>query len=272
MILSKTRPLCALTRVPRSGLGNQLFSLNSLIQIASSIEGVPIRPLTVGRNALTLLKTPLEKTSIDLAIGELFRTHGNEKSEPRYHIRAKNERVVWIPGGHLGAEYCQVTHSDPKSHFHSDDSIKREFVEPYIALHFRGGDFARWNPDAVLDFEYYAAAVSAIDVGHGTELPIVLVSDDESLHSFSKARNHFRNRLLSRAVPKKETLRDFWTLSQATALVSSPSTFAIWASILGSGQTYHSKKWVSSRAALNDGFWVSVANGSVPFLSRISLV
>jgi hypothetical protein len=133
----------------------------------------------------------------------------------------------------------------------------------------RGGDFAKWNPNAILSTEYYLQAIeAALDItGRATKLYVS--TDDRTLESWHEVTRLHSSRLLptlgSRGNARSKALEDFGALAGADLVVSSPSTFAIWASILGSKRVIHSRQWVESRADLGDRFWIEISRLRSPY-------
>jgi len=62
--------------------------------------------------------------------------------------------------------------------------------------------------------------------------------------------------------------RDFLDMANSDVLISSPSTFSIWAGILGKRKkVIHSKTWVDYRAKENDIFWINLQKGGNEYYS-----
>ena len=62
-------------------------------------------------------------------------------------------------------------------------------------------------------------------------------------------------------------------MTDCDVLISSPSTFAICAGFIGKTKDIiHSQKWVDSRVAVDDQFWVDIKNNSSKFYITKKLI
>ena len=119
-----------------------------------------------------------------------------------------------------------------------------------IGLHFRGTDFPTWNPNAVLEFEYYESAVNHC-LGHfdNEEIVIAVFTDDYKYPAYVKTVNYLKSlHTIPLYFGDKDVfpIYDFYQMTQCDVLISSPSTFAIFAGILGNKKKIiHSKKWLN---------------------------
>jgi hypothetical protein len=176
----------------------------------------------------------------------------------------------------LGESFQQLTKHDPLLFFKKPAPLSWAQNGPYIAAHFRGGDFARWNPAAILDLSFYLRAIEFAFKVVGKDVPIYLSTDDPSLPSYQGVLETYRSMLVKEdevSIPKRRSAAsDFRALAGAEVVVSSPSTFAIWASILGSRKAIHSNVWVEQQATKNDRFWKDLAQNSVPYYSCEALL
>ena len=58
---------------------------------------------------------------------------------------------------------------------------------------------------------------------------------------------------------KQPFIFDFYRMTQCDILISSPSTFSIWAGVLGKNKKcIHSKRWVNQQSEKNDKFWIDI--------------
>lgn len=135
---------------------------------------------------------------------------------------------------------------------------------PWITLHLRGTDFATWNPDAILDADYYVRALEALP-SNWAELPVRVCTDD---------LNHPAYEVLGKHLSTKTTVItgdkctdpldcDFTAMAQSKYLVASPSTFSIAAGLLGNTRTIHSEYWVENRIQRGELFWQKVKENSL---------
>jgi len=135
-----------------------------------------------------------------------------------------------------------------------------------IGVHFRGGDFFNWNPRAVLGAEYYLNAVRlALQDSAGRRVAIALFTDDYDLESYRIVRSEFSNLCIDPSAGNQGAspeIADFHGLSVCDYIVSSPSTFCIWAGVLSEGaKIIHSDEWMESRDRENDKFWQQLRSG-----------
>ena len=143
-----------------------------------------------------------------------------------------------------------------------------------IAAHFRGGDFHYWNPASILAASYYIDAYKWVAGALGREPQVAIVSDDwdhPSLPGFQRflEREGSLKPYLSRDT---SAIQDFQTLMSARYLISCPSTFGIWAGILGEPLVVHSRKWVEQRVEAKDKFWCDLYRGGNEHYHCVHLV
>ena len=132
------------------------------------------------------------------------------------------------------------------------------------AIHFRGTDFHTWNPDSILKTQYYLDSIKEVQ---DKVLSFVLLTDDLSLESYVKVREYLdlNNLEYSRGENSRDRTHyvyDFWLMSHCDYIISSPSTYAICAGMIGKHKKIiHSEEWVLSRVKKNDKFWVDLYKG-----------
>jgi|15BtaG_2_1085339.scaffolds.fasta_scaffold16468_2 hypothetical protein len=132
-----------------------------------------------------------------------------------------------------------------------------------VAIHFRGTDFHSWNPDSILDVDYYINAINMIDDIDG----VILFTDDESLSSFNQVRDYLEKIGIQyeygdNTSNRDNYAKDFGKMTECDYIISSPSTFCVCAGFIGKHKKIiHSKKWLENRINNNDKFWVDLYNG-----------
>ncbi len=144
--------------------------------------------------------------------------------------------------------------------------LKHEPVVPpdSCAVHFRGTDFGSWNPDAVLDTEYYIDSIKEV---LGRVEKFYLFTDDVSLESYKEATAYITEQKMNICVGENSSDRgkyaqDFSVMAGCDYIISSPSTYSICAGFMGKKKRIiHSGKWVRGRVAVGDRFWVDLAEG-----------
>jgi hypothetical protein len=265
-----------LSRIPRSGLGNQLFSLNALLQVAEELGIRPVRPLSASFLALSMVRKQLSGPNLIEAVSE-FGKHGERISSSEFDyssITSLSSLILRSP--YLGESFFAVTKRDPLEFFSPPMAPPWCSESEYVAVHMRGGDFAKWNPSAILPTKYYLQAIEAALDLMGSKTKLYVSTDDQTLESWREVTRLHSARLLpnlySRGNSRSRALGDLGALAGANLVVSSPSTFAIWASLLGSKRVIHSRHWVESRADLGDRFWIDLSTLRSPYYVVEALV
>ena len=143
-----------------------------------------------------------------------------------------------------------------------------------LALHLRAGDFRLWEPAAILPAEYYIAAVDSISGLSPDSWHARLCIDDRTHPALEEVVNHLSSRgfSLSEVECPNPFMCDLAAMAQAEVLVSSPSTFALVAGLLGAPRVIHSKKWVENRVSREEDFWRQIGQGVFPGYSLEALV
>ncbi len=256
-------------RAPKAGFGNRILSYLSLVSISRRVgchvqlSGAPeihtrgwtqtLRRRSKRLSRFMPLNDHLDFDDPVVSMEQLL------EACPRPRLEGALLGDVWVRVG--------VEHPSEILNVESWTCSERPLSENkrIVAMHFRGGDFGMWNPQAILSLTYYAESLEYIR----TALPdalVVVVTDDWSLPSVAKTLLELSASELRWSQHKCSMgLKcDFSLLRAADLVVSSPSTFAIAAGMLGTGRSIHSSEWVQDRAERGDRFWVSLLAGSVP--------
>jgi hypothetical protein len=134
--------------------------------------------------------------------------------------------------------------------------IKNSFFN--VAIHFRGGDFKSWDKNSILDIEYYQRSLDYVLNEH-KNIKLFVYTDDPKLYTYINFIDHLKKNKLSYSIGNldKHFIYDFKEISECDCIISSPSTFCIWASVLGNKKKsiIHSEKWVNYRVNASDKFW-----------------
>lgn len=168
--------------------------------------------------------------------------------------------------GDLFFESCLV---DPKilMPLNITEYEKRSWNYP-AGIHFRGKDFQKWNPAAILSIEYYMNAIDLLQQ-YGINIEDIFFSTDDWNHPISL-------KIISRLnyVRKISSVReDFIKFTRCNYIVSSPSTFIFWASIFSNGSfVIHSEKWIRHNMDRNVKFWIDLMANKKSFYNLHSLV
>lgn len=143
-----------------------------------------------------------------------------------------------------------------------------------VTLHFRAGDFQHWDPNAILPFSYYSRALDFLESEIDNRALVRLVFDDEQHPALSPVRETLirKGLRLSNAVCSDPLQCDFAALASSNFLVSSPSTFAITAALLGAPKVIHSQSWVSNRLSRGELFWEKISSNSLVGHSTLALL
>lgn len=247
-------------------LGNQLFQMHFIMQLAKESQVKYFHRRSVCGNILeegAAINTQLILSRFrnryfslkDIESVGFYRWHEECKS-----LLGANWNVFLEPGilGSVFFESCLV---HPKSLL----NLKKEIVSridsgmndqaPKGAIHFRGNDFLQWNPNAILDLQYYMNSIDLI-VSEGVDIKNISLSTDDPEHPISRAIYRRINRIPSF---ENQIGEDFAILAECDFLISSPSTFAFWAGVFGKEKKIiHSKKWLDYNESKEIKFWSDI--------------
>ncbi len=180
------------------------------------------------------------------------------------YLRKSNKIIVLVPPI-LGYTF-DTLYEDPNNFL----KIRVELQNPYfnykdyfvVAMHFRGTDFAEWNPMACLDAEYYIDAIKyCMDKYKDRKLMFSLFTDDLTIESYKKTVGYLKEHSYKfhEGDPHRNLGEECYNISISDVVVSSPSTFAITASLIGKKKSIiHSKKWCDYSVERNDAVWVQM--------------
>ncbi len=260
---------------PSGGFGNRLFQLNFLAQLAHSCntnyEFRSIQDAGLSINCSRNRVRKFERFLPSIPVNHLNALSHNEAIS-LVAQRLDRHRTVRLKGVPLGETFSKFTKVDPKKLLGILLPKKNNNLLQ-ASIHFRGGDFKKWNPEAILSADYYETAIEILlDLSTPPE-SFILVTDDPSLDSYQYILKKY-SKYITKSLPSEpDLLRDFALLRNSNYLISTPSTFAIWSSILGDHlEVIHSKKWVSSRIEVGDKFWEDISSNESKFLPTIKLV
>jgi len=176
----------------------------------------------------------------------------------------------------LGEVFFDYLFFDPNEFIKIKQEHRRDFSfdtqgKKVIALHFRGTDFEAWNKNASLKFDYYRKAINyCVESYKDCPVVFVLFTDDVNFSSYVQTITYLetQNQEFYLGDPKGIPIHDFYQMTQSDVLISSPSTFAIFAGILGKRKRIiHSKKWLDYTTKKNDIFWVQLSKSTSPYYS-----
>lgn len=148
-----------------------------------------------------------------------------------------------------------------------------------VGLHFRGSDFKGWNDRAVLSTEYYRNAINAVLkrlAGDSEKVRWLLFTDDNEFLAYCETLKYLQSIGFDFVAGNADNpmMEDFCRLSQCDYIISSPSTFAIMAAIIGkeNKKIIHNKEWVLYCVQKGESFWEDIMENCVPWYQVIELL
>lgn len=221
---------------PSNGFGNHFLYYNNLRQIAAK------------RNVEWY--APQHRIFEELFEDQLWRVSVDD--------RVEDMKIM------LGGQFWRTYHIPTRDIFRFKDKYKNKSAKKTCAIHFRGGDFASWNREAIMKFDYYFHAIRHMqtqgfkkfvfftdDPRHTTALQIcdflVKEQEDNGIEALIAGN--------SRATE----VTDFAMMAHCGAIISSPSTYSIAAGMCGEDKyIVHNKEWVERQAQKDDEFWTGL--------------
>jgi len=258
---------------PTGGLGNRLFQYHFLLQFARLANGETSIPWKKDHQFVSKTTGLLahwvwaSSQKLQTLSSSDFQSYSQNEIKNFMLEKSSSQEDIALKPPILGELFYQTCFEDPKTLFKPQKVVAPP--NPYIAIHIRGGDFASWNPAAILPSSYYRDAIElTMQSRTDFDTPLVIVTDDLAQPSVAEIARIFSENL-SQGLEIRQIMRsdsdlstDFRLLGSAETLISSPSTFAIWASILGQNrEVLHSKIWVERMANEGDQFWASLLAG-----------
>jgi len=274
--------MLGIKRISPGRMGNRLFHYHCLRQIARK-TGIgyfhPKFPEAVyfeemGRKGKPLLHF---RKTIEITSREMLSYEPAEFLRFVVEENKKGKNIVFS-APMLGEVFFDYVFCDPNEFI----KVKEEFKAPLtldssedkivIGLHVRGTDFPVWNPNAALKFDYYEAAINYCLGYFGDKKVMFAVFTDDYAYpayaqtvSFLKSIKHAQICFGDKDV---WPIYDFYKMTQCDVLISSPSTFGIFAGVLGKRKKIiHSKEWVDYAVDRDDTFWVKLSETDNPYYS-----
>lgn len=269
--------MIGITRFSNGRMGNRLFHYHFLRQITEKTkleyfnvsfpESTYFENMNRKFNPLILLRKNIKISSKDILSksSEEFMVYITEEN--------KNGKNILIEPPILGEVFFDYLFYDPnqfikvKNIFKTNINNNKE-NDKIIGIHFRGTDFESWNKIASLSFNYYKSAIEFC-VSHFIKNNITfgLFTDDDYFEPYIKTIRLLKsikkcNFFIGNN--KIAPIYDFCLLNQCDILISSPSTFAIFAALIGKKKKIiHSKDWINYATLNNDIFWMKLVNNPV---------
>ena len=253
-------------RKPSGQIGNQLFQIHFLLQVAKKLKTTSYYPKSDARllveegssiNRFRMLKKPTFR---------LYDLHDIESVGLQAWIQTcevsvLRNRGVLLKPGILGSVFFESCFESPSKilHLSKEVLLPQEYQQSQnskvAAIHFRGLDFLSWNKNAVLSSQYYLDSIEYL-LSEGIELKNIYFATDDPHHPVSEDIRKRLGQTLSMSAP---IIGDFAKLAFADYLISSPSTFAFWAGVLGKKKRIiHNKKWLDYNSEKKVKFWTDV--------------
>lgn len=258
------------------GIGNQLFQLNFLHQTAKQLGTSLFHRRSQAEKIVHLPQSPNFLNALRSITSESFSKSEIEKAGYQAwlgKIRDLSDagKSITIEPGVLGSIFFDSC-TEPPRHIMPLRTMLFDRVKDapasvnQISIHFRGGDFASWNPSAILQTDYYMDALDYLE-SSGIDMSNVYFSTDDPQHDTSLSILH---RLGQKPNLMTNPFEDFIMLSKSDYLISSPSTFAFWAAVLGENvKVIHSKRWLDQCEAEEIKFWIDVRRNLKPFYKLV---
>lgn len=135
-----------------------------------------------------------------------------------------------------------------------------------ITAHLRAGDFSEWEPDAILPAEYYTSALESLGSLPTDEWRVRICFDDRMHPALAPLQHNLESRglMLDSTDCDDPFGCDLAAMADSEYLISSPSTFALVAGMLGNTRSIHSARWVENRVNRGEKFWQRIGQGTFP--------
>jgi hypothetical protein len=273
--------MIGITKISSGRMGNRLFHYHFLRQVSkkTGVEYFHVKfpdfqyfeEMTGKSRPFFPLRKSVKLTSYDIT--------SSSQSELLDFIIMESQkgRDIILQPPILGEAFFDYLFFDPNEFI----KIKNQYKIPFklaadqrliIGLHFRGTDFSEWNERAALKFTYYRdALIYCLDYYKDINPAFMLFTDDPQYPAYQETISFLKS------FPEIEfdlgdvsakPICDFYQMSQCDVLISSPSTYAIFAGCLGKPKKIiHDKNWLDWAVQQNDLFWVKLVNSSNPYYS-----
>lgn len=253
-------------------LGNHLFQANLLLQVSNLLSsGVHFRSNLISehfvfKRNIDFISLARSKCLANYSVPQI-EDLGFDLWVEAVRNDFANRKLVTIGPGVAGKIFFESCVSPPSSFFRFVSGSPKKEEYPDIAIHFRAGDFQVWNPKAVLPESYYMNSLDYLE-SLGSNVKNSYFATDDPFHPTSLK---IAQRIGKSPKVKTSVSSDFEYLSHSKFLISSPSTFAFWAAVLGNDVgVIHSKDWLIENEALGVKFWVDVRKNDSNFYKVIA--
>ena len=251
-------------------LGNQLFAVHMALQISKFFEvpvSLPFRTnLKLFRlQGLRLFKfdSLISRKGLRIESRDFLSNDISVLLSMMQQSLLNNADII-IPTSLLGEGFFRFGFLPPKDLIQlRHKSVSNQFSES-VALHYRGTDFAKWNPSAIMTDSFY---LNSIDFLGLKDLNINIFSDDPESTTVQRLLKILPN---SKLYPEASLGETFAALSQHRYVIASPSTFSFWAALLGISSTFViSRNWIDTMNSRGDDFWPEVARNKNNYFDSV---
>lgn len=253
-------------------LGNHLFQANLLLQVSHLLNsGVHFRSNLLAEhftfkknfNFVSLARSKSLAIYSVPQIEEMGFEHWVEEVRNDFAKR----KLVTVGPGVAGKIFFQSCVKPPEDYIKFVPRSTKRADFPEVAIHFRAGDFQVWNPSAILPESYYMNSLDYLE-SMGLNIKNSYFATDDPSHPTSVNIARRIGRCLN---VKSSVSSDFEYLSKSKFLISSPSTFAFWAAVIGKDVgVIHSKDWLTENESLGIKFWMDVRKNESNFYKVIA--
>lgn len=273
--------MLGIKKISPGRMGNRLFHYNFLRQVAQK-TGIdyfhPELPDSVYFENMEKQAKPFQpfKKSIKLTSRDVLAFNKDDFLAFIIEETENGKNILFEPPM-LGEVFFDYLFYSPNDFITIKDQYKVNFkFDPknriVIGAHFRGGDFAKWNKNALLKFSYYKDAILYCLDYFVDDTPIFLLfTDDIKFPAFLETVEFLKSLKgvdFYLGDSAELPIYDFYQMSQCDVLISSPSTFSIIAGSVGTKKKIiHAKSWLDYSIKRNDTFWVKLNKTSNSYYS-----
>jgi Glycosyl transferase family 11 len=265
-------------QTPVGRFGNHLSQANSIYQLSYALNCGEFHRNFIGSRLFPVLKRKNLNLPVLARRGRFFSFHALKELDEIQRLEAIREvisakRNAYIDSTVLDLMFFDKFNVHPKKFFNIQQAPSFDtgsHQNSKIALHFRGTDFLEWNPKALMKPKYYIDALEVISKeANLKDFEITLYTDDPENATVQEVLKYKGIKLSQNA----NMFEDFARIANSNYLIASPSSFAIWAGILGNDKKiYISRDWVEHRMQSGDDYWTRLSNNESPFIQFSSWI
>ena len=267
-----------LVSMPKGGFGNRILNFLSVQNIALASNAFYFSKNTLDRGRVFGIN---RAPRIPLRLGNVSRFTRFDALAPDF-LKRVNESLDARASVILKPRLLLDAYATFEGEGHNRTRIKMRACKTHqavleekqlVTVHLRGGDFHAWNPRSVLTADYYLRAIDiAVEKFPGAKF--LMATDDLShpaFHSVESRLNSEKSLIVNQKCSTQMEC-DFVSMMHSQLIISSPSTFAISASILGSPAVIHNQSWAEYKADLGEVFWQKTLSKSMKSVDVLELI